>query len=53
MNSQGFAGRDIVSIRDLSRGDIDHILDMADVMEPLARKGSDMLQGRIMARLFF
>jgi aspartate carbamoyltransferase catalytic subunit len=53
VNAQGFKGRDIVSIRDLSRGDIDHILDMADVMEPLARKGSDMLRGRIMATLFF
>ncbi len=48
-----FAGRDIVSIRDLSRGDMDHILDMAEVMEPLARKGSDMLHGKIMATMFF
>jgi len=51
--STGFAGRDIVSIRDLSRGDMDHVLDMADVMEPLARTGSDMLHGKIMATLFF
>src|SRR5229473_3215041 len=51
--STGFAGRDIVSIRDLSRGDMDHVLDMADVMEPLARKGSDILHGKIMATLFF
>ncbi len=42
-----------MSIRDLSRGDMDHVLDMADVMEPLARKGSDILHGKIMATLFF
>src|SRR3989442_4737370 len=48
-----FAGRDIVSIRDFSRKEIDHILDMAEVMEPLAKKGSDMLHGRIMATLFY
>ncbi len=50
---QVLTGRDIVSIRDFSRQDIDHILDMAEVMEPLARTGSDMLHGKIMATLFF
>src|SRR5213593_950867 len=53
MSQCGFAGRDLVSIRDLSRADMDHILDMAEVMEPLYRKGSDMLHGKIMATLFF
>ncbi|OLD02286.1 MAG: aspartate carbamoyltransferase [Crenarchaeota archaeon 13_1_40CM_3_53_5] len=48
-----FTGRDIVSIRDLPRPDIDHILDTADVMEPLAKAGSEMLHGKIMATLFF
>src|SRR2546428_7460973 len=51
--SPSFAGRDIVSIRDFSRKEIDHVLDMAEVMEPLAKKGSDMLHGRIMATLFY
>src|SRR5437016_7630526 len=51
--SPSFAGRDIVSIRDFSRKEIDNILDMAEVMEPLAKKGSDMLHGRIMATLFY
>ncbi len=50
---QVLTGRDIVSIRDFSRQDIDYILDMAGVMEPLARTGSDMLHGKIMATLFF
>ncbi len=52
-NITSFAGRDIVSIRDFSRQEIDHVLDMAGVMEPLAKKGSDMLRGKIMATMFF
>ena len=51
--SPSFAGRDIVSIRDFSRREIDHVLDMAEVMEPLLKNGSDMLHGKIMATLFF
>src|SRR3989475_8184124 len=51
--TSNFAGRDIVSVRDLSRSEIDHILDMAQVMEPLAKTGSEMLHGKIMATLFF
>lgn len=51
--SASFAGRDIVSIRDFSRSEMDHVLDMAEVMEPLVKRGSDMLHGRIMATLFF
>src|SRR3989454_613434 len=48
-----FAGKDIVSVRDLSREGIDHILDVAETMEPLAKSGSDILRGKIMATLFF
>ncbi len=51
--TSNFAGRDIVSVRDLSRSEIDQILDMAQVMEPLAKTGSDMLHGKIMATLFY
>src|SRR5436853_6893250 len=51
--SPSFAGRDIVSIRDFSRKEIDHILEMSEVMEPLAKKGSDMIHGRIMATMFY
>nr|MDO8133995.1 aspartate carbamoyltransferase [Candidatus Njordarchaeum guaymaensis] len=50
MNLQG---RDIISIRDFTRTELDHMLSVADQMEPLARKGSDMLKGKIMATLFF
>jgi len=48
-----FKGRDIISIRDFTREEIDHILDVAEVMEPIAKTGSDMLRGKIMASLFF
>src|SRR2546427_4200510 len=51
--TSNFVGRDIVSVRDLSRPEIDQILDMAQVMEPLAKTGSDMLHGKIMATLFY
>jgi aspartate carbamoyltransferase catalytic subunit len=48
-----FAGRDIISIRDFSKEEIDYILKTAQAMEPLAKKGSDMLKGKILATLFF
>lgn len=48
-----FEGRDIISIRDFSREEIDYILKVAQAMEPLAQKGSDMLRGKILATLFF
>ena len=48
-----FQGRDIVSIEDFSRQEINHILDVSKSMEPLATKGSDMLKGKILATLFY
>jgi len=48
-----FAGRDIVSIRDFTREEIDYILKTTDGLEPLARKSSDMLHGKILATAFF
>jgi len=48
-----FGGRDIVSIRDFSREEIDYVLEMTDVVEPMAKKGSHTLDGKIMATLFF
>jgi aspartate carbamoyltransferase catalytic subunit len=49
----GFKGRDIVSIKDFSREDIDYVLKIAGAMEPIAKSGSDMLKGKILATLFF
>ncbi|MDH5689381.1 MAG: aspartate carbamoyltransferase [Candidatus Bathyarchaeota archaeon] len=51
--TSGFVNRDIISIRDFTREEIDYILEKAETMEPLAKSGSDMLRGRILATLFF
>ncbi|MEM2419779.1 MAG: aspartate carbamoyltransferase [Candidatus Bathyarchaeia archaeon] len=48
-----FVGRDVISIRDFSKEEIDYILKIASAMEPLAKRGSDMLRGKILATLFF
>ena len=48
-----FAGRDIVSIKDFSREEINYILKTADGVEPLAKESSRALNGKIMATLFF
>ena len=52
-DSLEFRGRDIISIEDLSREEIDYILKVSKNMEPLASKGSHMLEGKILATLFF
>lgn len=48
-----FENRDIISIKDFSLEDINHIFKVAKAMEPLAAKGSTMLTGKILATLFF
>jgi aspartate carbamoyltransferase catalytic subunit len=48
-----FEGRDIISIKDFTREEINYILKIAKAMEPIATKGSDMLKGKILATLFF
>jgi aspartate carbamoyltransferase catalytic subunit len=48
-----FKGRDIISIEDFSQAEINHILNVAKTMEPLAKTGSDILKGKILATLFF
>ena len=48
-----FTDRDIISIRDFTREEIDYMLEVAETMEPLAKSGSDMLRGKILATLFF
>ena len=53
MSSLDFKGRDIVSIQDFSREEINYILEKSQAMEPLATRGSDMLKGKILATLFF
>jgi aspartate carbamoyltransferase catalytic subunit len=50
-----FKGLDIVSIRDLSREQIDTVLDLSEKMIPYAKgeKFTKALDGRILANLFF
>jgi len=48
-----FKGRDIISIKDFTREEIDYILTVAGDMEPIAKSTSDMLRGKILATLFF
>ncbi len=50
-----FKGRDIVSIKDFSRAEIDRILAVAQKMVPIAKgeRSSKLLEGKILATLFF
>jgi len=48
-----FKGRDIISIKDFTREETDYILKIASAMEPVAKSGSDMLRGKMLATLFF
>jgi len=48
-----FLNRDIISLRDFSREEIDYVLEIAEAMESIAKTGSDMLKGKILATLFF
>jgi aspartate carbamoyltransferase catalytic subunit len=53
VSSLQFKGRDIISIGDFTREEINYILNSSHAMEPLAAKSSDMLKGKILATLFF
>ncbi|MFQ6075681.1 MAG: aspartate carbamoyltransferase [Candidatus Bathyarchaeia archaeon] len=53
MMGRAFLNRDIVSVRDLTKEDVEHILKTAELMEPLTLRGSDILTGKILATLFF
>jgi aspartate carbamoyltransferase catalytic subunit len=51
----GFKGRDLISIRDLSREEIEEILRTAKRFQPIAegRKSSHLLDGRLLTLAFF
>ena len=53
MSKLEFKGRDIISIKDFTREEIDYVLKIAEALEPVAKTGSDMLRGKILATLFF
>jgi len=48
-----FQGRDIISIEDFTRNEVEYILKISKTMEPTATKTSDILKGKILATLFF
>jgi len=48
-----FKGKDIISIKDFTREEIEHVLDAAETMEPILSSGSEMLGGMVLATLFF
>ncbi|OGP62594.1 MAG: aspartate carbamoyltransferase [Deltaproteobacteria bacterium RBG_13_53_10] len=47
--------RDLVSIKDLSKEEIERVLSVAEEMEPIAegKKASNLLAGKVLATLFF
>ena len=51
-NQGGFKGKDIISINDMSKREIDFILEKAEWIENLYDK-SGLLRGKVMASLFF
>ncbi|MFQ5974776.1 MAG: aspartate carbamoyltransferase [Candidatus Hydrothermarchaeales archaeon] len=48
-----FKGRDIISIRDLKKGEINHILNVSQDMEKKMGQKLSLLEGKILACLFF
>jgi aspartate carbamoyltransferase catalytic subunit len=48
-----FQDRDIISINDLTREEILYILEITDTMEPLLRRGSEILRGKLLISLFY
>ncbi len=46
-------GHDIISIEDLSREDLNNIFSVSEKMLPMAKAGSELCKGRILANLFF
>lgn len=53
VGSASFKGRDIISMREFDREEIDYVLDTATDMIAIEEKGSDLLKGKVMAALFF
>jgi aspartate carbamoyltransferase catalytic subunit len=52
MSKKSFLGKSIVSIRDITKEDIDIIMAEAAVMETVIKSGKRPLEGKIMAALF-
>jgi len=52
---RSFAGRDILSLKELERNEFMHLFEIADRLEPIARerRNSDLLAGKIMVTAFY
>jgi aspartate carbamoyltransferase catalytic subunit len=48
-----FHNRNVISIQDFTKEEIDHILKISQIMEPIAKTGTNILKGKILATLFF
>jgi aspartate carbamoyltransferase catalytic subunit len=48
-----FLNRDIISIQDFTKQEINHILQVSHDIEPQAKTGTNTLKGKILATLFF
>lgn len=53
MSKTNLKGRDIISLRDFTRVEIDYILKTTSLMEPIAKSRSSLLQNKILATLFY
>ena len=53
VSASDFKGKHFISMRDYSREQLEFILDTADEMVELEKKGSDACKGKVLASLFF
>ncbi|MEA1903947.1 MAG: aspartate carbamoyltransferase [Actinomycetota bacterium] len=52
---RSFAGRDILSLNGFERAEFDHVFEVADELEPIARRrrNTDLLEGKILVTAFY
>ena len=52
---RSFAGRDILSLNGFERAEFDHVFEVADELEPIARqrRKTDLLEGKILVTAFY
>jgi aspartate carbamoyltransferase catalytic subunit len=48
-----FAGKDIIEVKDFSKDQIQHVFEVTDRFDPLSKKSPKLLDGRVMASLYF
>lgn len=53
MTGSGFQGRDVISILDFTREDLEYLFSQAAKMEPYVKAHLDSLRGKVVACLFF